>query len=576
MILNGAQMLLECLRKENVEVLFGIPGGVVLSFYDALYQGGIRHILMRHEQAAAHAADGYARASGRIGVCLATSGPGATNVVTGVANAFMDSIPVVFITGQVSSHLIGNDAFQEADIIGMTRPCTKHSALVRRIADLPQAVREAFHIAGTGRPGPVLIDITKDVFLSKAEFEYPETVELRGYRPPAAGHAGQIRKAAQAILEARKPVVYAGGGVIHSNASPELRELAETIGAPVTMTLMGLGAFPSDHPLALGMLGMHGHFSANLAVSESDLLIAVGARFDDRVTGKIDTFAPSARIIHIDIDPTSIQKNVPVDIPIVGDCRRVLQRLLGEIRELRAEQTPPPRETAGEGNSWMKQIRFWQETYPLRYDASSPQLKPQMVIEEISRLLDGEAIVTTDVGQHQMWTAQFMRLRHPRTFLSSGGLGTMGFGFPAALGAKLARPSTQVVAIIGDGGFQMTLQELATIVQHQIDVKIVVINNRYLGMVRQWQDLFFSERYSATELGTIPDLVKLADAYGIRGLRIERPDEVRKVLHSAFSEEGPCLVEARVDCFENVYPMVPPGGSNRDMILGPALKATGT
>lgn len=571
MILSGAQMLLECLRKENVEVIFGHPGGVVLSVYDALADGGIRHVLMRHEQAAAHAADGYSRASGRVGVCLATSGPGATNVVTGVATAYMDSIPVVFITGQVSSHLIGNDAFQEADVVGMSRPCTKHNTLVRRIADLPRSIKEAFYIASTGRPGPVLVDITKDVFLAKAEFEYPESVELRGYRPLMDGHMGQIRKAARAILDARRPVIYAGGGVIHSGGTSELAELAELLEVPVTLTLMGLGAFPSNHPLCLGMLGMHGRYSANLAVCDSDVLIAVGARFDDRVTGKTETFAPNARIIHIDIDPTSIQKNIRVDIPIVGDVKRVLRSLCATMRAEIAGCPGVHEANAADRELWRGQIREWQEAYPLQYDRQAPLLKPQSVIEEISNLLGGEAIITTDVGQHQMWAAQFMRLNHPRTFLSSGGLGTMGYGFPAALGAQLARPSAKVVAIVGDGGFQMTMQELATIVQNRIPVKIVVINNRYLGMVRQWQDIFFKERYSETELGNLPDLVKLAEAYGIYGARIEREDEISSILAAAFDQEGPCIVDARVDPFENVYPMVPPGGSNRDMILGPPV-----
>ncbi|MDH7500779.1 MAG: biosynthetic-type acetolactate synthase large subunit, partial [candidate division NC10 bacterium] len=507
-------------------------------------------------------ADGYARATGKVGVCLVTSGPGATNVVTGVATAYMDSIPMVVITGQVPTAMIGNDSFQEADIVGITRPCTKHNYLVKEVKDLASTLREAFHIASTGRPGPVLVDVPKDVILSDATFHYPEKVHIRSYNPTYNGHPGQILKAAKAIVKAKRPIIYAGGGVIQSGASEELLRLAKMVHAPVTTTLMGLGAFPQDSPLSLGMLGMHGAWYTNTAVSQTDLILAVGARFDDRVTGKVEEFGAGASIIHIDIDPAAISKNVRVDIPVVGDARNVLSKLIESLEAL------SERPNLKERRQWLKLIQEWKRTHPLTYERSDRIIKPQFVVEEISDLTRGEAIITTEVGQSQMWVAQFYRFLRPRSFLSSGGLGTMGYGFPAAMGAQVAFPDRLVIDIAGDGSFQMNLQELATVVQYDLPVKVAILNNRYLGMIRQWQELFFRCRYSYSELVGTPDFVRLAEAYGAVGLRATRPEEVRPVLKKAFSIPKPVIIDFQVDPEECVFPMVPAGASIKDMLMG--------
>ncbi len=549
---TGAKILLECLEREGVEVIFGYPGGAVIPIYDALYDyPGIRNILVRHEQGAVHAADGYARTTGKIGVCLATSGPGATNLVTGIATAYMDSVPLVAITGQVATFLLGRDSFQESDITGITLPITKHNYLVRDIQELPRVIKEAFHIAATGRPGPVLIDLAKDVTTAVAKLDYPQTVDLPGYKPNYVGNARQVKEAAEALATAQKPLFYVGGGVVISGAQAELLKLAELTDTPVTTTLMGMTAFPSGHPLFLGMIGMHGTAAANFAATETDLLIAVGARFDDRVTGRIDSFAPHAKVIHIDIDPAEIGKNVQVDIPIVGDCRMVLEML--------AERSAPRQNRA-----WVRQVETWREEYPLRYEPTG--LKPQMVIEEISRLTDGEAIICTEVGQHQMWTAQFYQFKRPRSFVTSGGSGTMGFGFPAALGAQIGNPGRLVIDIAGDGSFQMNIQELGTAVANQIPVKVVIMNNFFLGMVRQWQEFFQDRRYSATVLDSNPDFVKIAEAYGAKGFRITEPEQLRATLEEAFRTPGPVIVDCQVEREENVLPMVPSNGSINQMI----------
>jgi len=552
--MTGAQILIECLKREGVEVMFGYPGGQVLPIFDKIYDADIKFILTRHEQGAAHAADGYARATGKVGVCLATSGPGATNLVTGIANAYMDSIPVVAITGQVKSFLIGNDAFQEADVTGITRPITKHNYLVKSAKDLPRTIREAFYIASTGRPGPVVVDIPSDIQMQDAEFIWPETVEIRSYKPTYFGHPGQIKKAAKLISSSKRPVIYAGGGVISSGCSQNLRQLAETIQAPVTWTLMGIGCFPSTHKLALGMLGMHGTAYANHAITEADLIIAVGARFDDRVTGRIDTFAPSAKVIHIDIDPSSISKNIRVDVPIVGDAKNILGELLEQIKK-----NP-------ETSLWLKEVEGLKKKFPLRYkDGSS--IKPQYVVEELSKATKGEAIITTEVGQNQMWAAQWFQYLHPRSFISSGGLGTMGFGFPAAMGAKMGCPDRTVIDIAGDGSIQMNIQELATCVCNKINVKIAILNNGYLGMVRQWQELFYKKRYSQVCI-TAPDFVKLADSYGAVGIKVTKKEEVRPAIEKMLSIDNTVIVDFHVEPEENVYPMVPAGEAINKMIEG--------
>ena len=554
---KGAQILVDTLIEEGVQHVFGYPGGSVLPLFDVLYDAPIKFILPRHEQAAAHAADGYARATGRVGVCIATSGPGATNLTTGIATANMDSIPVVAITGQVKTHLIGNDAFQEADITGITRPITKHNYLVKDVHDLSRIIKEAFHVARTGRPGPVVVDVPVDVTTALLEGTPDKTIRLPGYKPTTEGHPRQIKLAAAAINASHKPVLYVGGGVILSGAAEEIRALAEKANLPVTMTLMGLGAFPGDHALSLGMLGMHGTPTANYAVTESDLIISIGARFDDRVTGRIDAFAPSAKVIHIDIDPSSISKNVRVDIPVVGDARWIL-------KELNEQVTHQPRE------AWHNQITAWKKKHPLAYDANGAKIKPQAVIQELCRQAPEDAIIATEVGQHQMWTALWYTFRRPRTLVSSGGLGTMGFGFPAAIGAQIGCPDRLVVDIAGDGSIQMNIQELATVAQYKLPVKVMILNNGYLGMVRQWQELFYQRRYSQTPLVGNPDFVKLVEAYGVKGLRVTEPKDVPDALREMIRTEGPVFLDVRTEPEENVFPMVPAGQAINRMIGGMA------
>ncbi|MBM4278019.1 MAG: biosynthetic-type acetolactate synthase large subunit [Deltaproteobacteria bacterium] len=558
---TGSQIIVECLKKEGVDTLFNYPGGAVLPLFDELSSAPFHQVLVRHEQAAVHAADGYARASGKVGVVVVTSGPGATNTVTGIATAYMDSIPIVILTGQIPTSLIGNDAFQEADIVGITRPCTKHNYLVKELKDLSRILKEAFYIARSGRPGPVLVDLPKDILVDSAEFKYPEKVSIRGYRPTLEGHPGQIQRAIHLILKSKRPLLYVGGGVISSNASKELFHLSEKLGIPVTMTLMGLGGFPGNHPLSLGMLGMHGTYRANMAVMESDLLIAVGARFDDRVTGKLESFAPQARVIHIDIDPTSISKNVRVDLPIVGDCKRILSKILSLLEK---EETPSFR---GGLHKWHRQIESWKAIYDMNYQQEQI-IKPQYVIEKMDELTGGEAILTTEVGQNQMWAAQYYKYLKPRTFLTSGGLGTMGYGLPAAIGAQVAFPNRLVIGISGDGSFQMNSQELATAVQYRLPIKVAILNNGYLGMVRQWQEFFYGKRYASSSLeGISPDFVKLAEAYGAVGLRATKPEEVVPVLKKAFSIPEPVVIDFVIDPEENVYPMVPAGEPLNQMRL---------
>lgn len=564
MKLTGAEIFVESLKKEGIKHIFGYPGGVVLPIFDALYhEKDIKVILPRHEQAAVHMADGYARSTGKVGVALATSGPGATNTVTGIATAFMDSIPLVVFTGQVPTPMIGVDAFQEADIVGITRPCTKYNYLVKNVNDLAQIIKEAFYIASKGRPGPVLIDLPRDVVSSKADFYYPETVSLRSYNPNYIGNRWQIKKAAEAIKRAKRPVIYAGGGCILSNASEELRELAELTDIPVTLTLMGLGAFPGNNDLFLGMLGMHGTYSANMSIHNSDLIIAIGARFDDRVTGRVKDFAPEAKIIHIDIDPTTIRKSVHVDIPIVGDVRLVLIDLIKELKAITETN-----EVIDEARrQWKRQIAQWKKEHPLSYEYSDDVIKPQFVVEKIYELTKGEAIISTEVGQNQMWAAQFYKFDKPRHWLSSGGLGTMGYGFPAAIGAKVANPDKLVITIAGDGSIQMNIQELATVVIEGLDVKVAILNNCCLGMVRQWQELFYGERYSSSLLCEIPDFVKVAEAYGAVGLRAVKPSEVEPVIKEALKVKRPVFMDFKVDNYEKVYPMVPAGAAINEMIL---------
>jgi len=550
--MSGAQAVLESLKREGVDVIFGLPGGVLLPLYDAIYQSDIHHILVRHEQGAAHMADGYARATGKVGVCIATSGPGATNLVTGIANAYMDSVPMVAITGQVNTWLIGKDAFQEADITGITLPITKHNYLLRSARDISRVFREAFYIARTGRPGPVLIDLPRDVTVDEVEFTWPQ-VDLAGYRPSVKAHEMQIKKAAKALMEAERPVIYVGGGVKYAGANRELIELAIKINAPVTTTLMGIGCFPEDHQLSLGMLGMHGTKYANYAIQESDLILAIGARFDDRVTGKISSFAPRAKIIHIDVDPAEVSKNVRVDIPVVGDAKNALQGLLKEVG-------PKGR------SEWNEKTEGWKKDYPLRYIPDMNIIKPQYVIEKLCEIAP-DAIITTEVGQNQMWAAQFFVHKDPQKFISSGGLGTMGYGFPAAIGAKMGRPECDVIDVAGDGSFLMNSQELATAVVNDIPVKVAVLNNGCLGMVRQWQELFFEKRYSATILGRAsPDFVKLAEAYGAVGLRATKPSEVESVIRAALAVDRPVVMDFIVNPAEKVSPMVPAGATLSEIL----------
>jgi acetolactate synthase-1/2/3 large subunit len=552
--------------REGVDCFFGYPGGVTLPFYDALYDHPIRHVLVRHEENACFAAEGYARATGKVGVCCATSGPGATNLITGLVDSMMDSIPIVALTGQVSTKLIGSDAFQEADTFGITRSCTKHNFLVKNIAELPQAIHEAFYIASSGRPGPVLVDVPKDVFQAQSHYTPVSAIHLPGYKVFTEGHTGQIRRAAQMMWEAKRPFVYAGGGIIAAEAAEELRELVETLDAPAVTTLMGLGALPAGHPNFVSMPGMHGSYAANLGMSNTDLLIALGVRFDDRVTGRLAAFAPHAKVIHVDIDPAEIGKNRTPDLPIVGDVKRVLQKLNKVLQEIAPEQRE---RNASARAAWWHQIREWRAEHPLTPDVSTSEIKPQHVMREIDRLSGGRAIVTSDVGQHQMWAAQFIRFSEPRLWINSGGLGAMGFGLPAAIGAQFARPDKLVFSIVGDGGFQMSIPELATIANHGLPIKIVIVNNGYLGMVRQWQELFYNNRLSQVELNSFPDVKQLAGAYGFKGRTIEKPEELAPALEEAVAENGPYLLNVRVTPFENVYPMVPAGGAINEMVLGP-------
>jgi acetolactate synthase-1/2/3 large subunit len=561
MKLTGAQILIECLKKEGVDLIFGFPGGAVIDIYDELMKSPIRHVLVRHEQAAVHAADGYARVTGKVGVVLVTSGPGATNTVTGIASAYGDSIPVVIMTGQVPTKLIGNDAFQEVDIVGITRPCTKHNYLVKSVKDVAQTVKEAFYLARSGRPGPVLMDLPKDVMVDRAEFKYPETIKMRTYNPTYEAHVGQIEKAGKLIVQSRRPVLYAGGGIIASNAAKELTELATLSQIPTTATLMGLGGFPGTHPLWMGMLGMHGTYCSNMAVANSDLLIAVGARFDDRVTGRLDAFAPHAKIIHIDIDPTSISKNVRVDVPIVADCKNAIGKL---VTFLKGEKDINWKEKHEE---WLAQVRDWDKKHPLSYKEEKGVIKPQYVVEKLYELTKGKAIITTEVGQNQMWAAQFYKFAEPRSLMTSGGLGAMGYGFPAAIGAQLAAPDRIVIDIAGDGSIQMNIQEMATAMEQRLPVKIAILNNQYLGMVRQWQELFYGKRYAATSLATAPDFVKLAEAYGAVGLRATKPEEVVPVIKKALKTPNLVIMEFVIAQEEKVYPMVPAGKATTEMLL---------
>ncbi|HYV13530.1 MAG TPA: biosynthetic-type acetolactate synthase large subunit [Pyrinomonadaceae bacterium] len=555
---TGAEMLIQALVHEGVDTIFGYPGGAVLHIYDELWRARdrITHYLVRHEQGAVHMAEGYARATGRAGVVLVTSGPGATNAVTGIANAYMDSTPIVVITGQVPKHLIGTDAFQEVDTVGITRPCVKHNYLVREAADLPAVVREAFHLARSGRPGPVVIDIPKDVSAARSNYSRLDHVSFPFSTQTARVDPDSARKAVQQIIDAKRPVLYVGGGIVNSGAVDSLLSFAELLRLPVTPTLMGLGGFPSSHPLCLGMLGMHGTYAANMAVAESDLLVALGVRFDDRVTGKLATFAPSARVIHVDIDPANIGKNVTPTLALTGDVRQVLDQFLSLVQT----------QSTGRLESWWDQIRRWQLQQPLRFSGSQNQIKPQTVIRELHRLTNGEALITTDVGQHQMWVAQFYPFTRSRQLITSGGLGTMGFGLPAALGAQLALPDQLVVAVVGDGGFQMTNQELATAVQYDLPVKVLIMNNGYLGMVRQWQEMFYDRTYSEVDISVAPDFVKLAEAYGAAGFRVDKPAGLREVVEAALEHKGVAVVDVVVEKEENVFPMVPAGASAREMI----------
>jgi acetolactate synthase I/II/III large subunit len=576
--MTGAEIIVDSLIKEGVEHVFGFPGGAVLDVFDVLHKSPIKFILVRHEQGAAHMADGYARSTGKVGVCFATSGPGATNLVTGIATAYMDSIPLVALTGQVPTKMIGNDAFQEADVTGITRPITKHNFLVKNVDELGQTLKEAFFIARSGRPGPVLVDLPKDIQQVSSKKGWPKELKMESYKPTYEGHSGQIKKAAAAIKKSKRPLIYSGGGVILSNASKELRELVKKTSIPITTTLLGLGAFPESDPLALGMLGMHGTRYANMATTDADLIIAIGARFDDRITGKLSEFGKDATIIHIDIDPTSISKNVVVDIPVVGDVGKVLKQLNKIVEK-------------GNYDQWVRKVKKWKESFPLTYkQTKTGAIKPQYVVEQIHEATDGEAIICTEVGQNQMWSAQFYNYKNPRSFLSSGGLGTMGYGFPAAIGAQVGNPDKIVFDIAGDGSIQMNIQELATAVNYQLPVKIAILNNRNLGMVRQWQELFYEKRYAYTcllerdickvegcknpldcDLHYIPDFVKLAESYQAVGMRITKPSEVRGALEEAIKIDRPVVMDFRVAKEENVWPMVPAGAAINEMIDGVEL-----
>jgi acetolactate synthase-1/2/3 large subunit len=558
--LNGAKILIKILQEEGVDTIFGFPGAAIVDIYDELVKTDLRHILVRHEQGAVHAADGYARASGRVGVCLVTSGPGATNTVSGISSAFMDSVPLIVFTGQVPTNLIGNDAFQEVDIVGITRPCTKHNYLVKTVDDLARIVKEAFYIARSGRPGPVLVDLPKDVIRETTQYRPIKQVRLRSYNPTYEPNVKQLPKAIKLVKESKRPVVFVGGGVILSKASNEVKKFAKRIQAPVTSTLMGLGAFPASDPLWLGMIGMHGTYRANMSSAECDLLIAIGVRFDDRVTGKTDAFAPKAKIIHVDIDPTSIRKNIPVTIPIVGDCRITLQKM----NKLLEKEKPGDLKRGR--SPWLRKIKQWKATKPLAYQQQDV-IKPQFVIEKLYELTQGKAIVTTEVGQNQMWDAQYYHFDKPNHFISSGGLGCMGFGFPAAIGAQFACPDATVVDIAGDASIQMNIQEMATAVQYGLPVKIVILDNQYLGMVRQWQELYYDRCYACTGMEVAPDFVKLADAYGAVGLSTAKPEEVEATLKEGLRIPKPVIMHFIVEREECVYPMVPAGAPNSEMLL---------
>ncbi len=558
--MKGSEAIVESLKAEGVEAIFGLPGGVVIPLYDTLYDADIKHYLVRHEQGAAHMADGYARATGKTGVCIATSGPGATNLVTGIATAYMDSTPMVAITGQVRSGLIGTDAFQEADTTGITQPIVKHSYLIKDVKDIPRIFKEAFYIASSGRPGPVVIDIPVDMQLAELDYKPQKKINLLGYKPTLKGNRRQIKAAARLIARAERPVIYAGGGIISSGADRELRRLAKMVQTPVTTTLMGLGTFPETDKLSLGMLGMHGTGYANYAVTNCDLLIAIGARFDDRVTGKLATFAAEAKKIHIDQDPAEISKNVVVDVPIVGDARTVLKDLLEELKKLEID--------TGRTKPWLRQVSDWKKSHPLFYKDLKREIMPQFVVEEIYRVTKGKAIICTEVGQNQMWAALFYQHSKARNFISSGGLGTMGFGFPAAIGAKIGRPRETVIDIAGDGSFQMNIQELSTAVNYNIPVIVAILNNGYLGMVRQWQELFWNERYSETCIECQPDFARVAEAYGALGITIKDKNDVTDALRAAIKAKRPAVLDFRVKRDENVFPMVPAGKSITEMIGG--------
>ncbi len=562
--MRGSQAIVRCLQEEGTTTIFGFPGGAVLDLYDALFKADIQHVLVRHEQGAVHAADAYSRTTGKVGVALLTSGPGATNGVTGIATAYMDSIPMVVLTGQVPTKLIGNDAFQEVDIVGITRPCTKHNYLVKSTDELVPTLREAFHIAKTGRPGPVLVDLPKDVVAGMCSYTLKEEVRMQSYQPNYLPHSRQVEKACKLIRQAKRPVLYVGGGVILSGANKELTELAVKLNIPVTMTLMGLGAFPGSHTLSMGMLGMHGTYTANMAVAECDLLIAVGARFDDRVTGKLDEFATKAKVIHIDIDPTSISKNVKVDVPIVADCKTALTAINTLFDE---DKSISVSDEAQKHMEWLQIVQEWSTKHPLSYCTADNIIKPQYVVEMLDKLTGGNAIITTEVGQNQMWAAQFYRFNQPRRFITSGGLGTMGYGLPAAIGAQIAFPEACVIDIAGDGSIQMNIQELATARQYNCPVKVAILNNGFLGMVRQWQELFYDKRYSSTVMDISPDFVELAKAYGAVGLRATRPEEVEPVIKEALATKNTVLMDFVVAPEESVYPMVPAGKANTEMLL---------
>ncbi|MHB8549745.1 MAG: acetolactate synthase 3 catalytic subunit [Acidiferrobacterales bacterium] len=570
MELTGAEIFVRCLRDEGVEYVFGYPGGASLHIYDALYkQDAVKHILVRHEQGAAHAADGYARSSGKPGVVLVTSGPGVTNTVTGIATAYMDSIPIVVFSGQVATSLIGNDAFQEVDAVGITRPCVKHNFLVKDVKDLAETIKKAFYIATTGRPGPVVVDIPKDITAHKAEYRYPKAVSLRSYSPVTKGHSGQIRKAVDLILQAKRPMIYTGGGVILGESSKQLTEFVRLLGYPCTNTLMGLGAFPATDPLFVGMLGMHGTYEANMAMHECDVLVAIGARFDDRVTGELSKFCPHARIVHVDIDPSSISKNVPVEIPIVGSVDNVLRDMISLVKE--SKQRPDKAVL----QAWWKQINEWRSLECLKYEHSDKVIKPQAVLEKLYELTRGDAFVTSDVGQHQMWAAQYYKFDKPRRWINSGGLGTMGFGLPAAIGVQFAHPDETVVCVTGEASIQMCIQELSTCKQYSLPIKIVNLNNRYMGMVRQWQEFFYDRRYSHSYMDALPDFIKLAESYGHVGMLIEKPSDVEGALREAFSlKDRLVFMDFVTDQTENVYPMIAAGKGQHEMQLSPCHRDT--